>query len=221
MPLDQAQLTALRVILKTCADECVRGPLGNLLEGHLKVVSAEALLRAGYSILESANKRGMGRLLSLKGDRIHYSECPREMVAALPDTGKKTMSPDLRIWEPCRLVVELQVRSMFGSQCALFSDNILDDMTRVGQAAAGAFVLAADRTIYDALRGVKTDRRGRKAKHGIVMPLLFPPSESLACASFDPAAWPVSRHLETWDVSGVVLETPFGVERCVVGIWAV
>ena len=221
MPLDQVQLAALHAILKACAEECVHSPIGNLLEGHLKVISAEALLRAGYSLMESANRRGSGRLLSLKDGRIHHSECPRETIAALPDTGKKIMSPDLRIWEPCRLVVELQVRSMFGSQSALFSDNILDDMTRVGRSAAGAFVLAADRPLYDALRGIKADNRGRKAKHRHVLPHLFPPSESLASGTFDPAAWPVSTHLETWEVSGVVLETPFGVNRCVVGIWAV
>ena len=36
------------------------------------------------------------------------------------------------------------MRSCFGSQSALFSENLIDDMRRVGTAAVDAFVFAAE-----------------------------------------------------------------------------
>lgn len=219
MGLDQAQLSALGVVLSACAEECLRSPLGNLLEGHLKVVAADALLRAGYSIMESANAKGQGRVLSLKDGRVGSEVESRPTIPAHSDSTRTRMSPDLRIWRPCRLVLELQVRSTFGSQSALFSENLFDDVRRVSMSAVDAFVLAADRELYDALRGIKQDARGRKSKHGDLFVHLLPPSASLArCA--DSLAWPWSKH-DPFEVSGALLGTSFGLERCIVGVRAV
>lgn len=218
MALDDAQPTALRLVLKACADECARSALGNLLEGHLKVVGADALLHAGYSILESANVKGQGRVVSLCGGRLQQSLDSRPTMAAFSDSGKAKMSPDLRVWSPCRLIVELQVRSSFGAQSALFSANLLDDIRRVGTRTVDAFVLAADRSIYDALRGVKEDRRGRKALHADVLRMLLPASETLAQVE-DPASWPSVITADHFDVCGVVQPTSFGADRCIVGVW--
>lgn len=217
MALDEHQLVALRLVLQACADECTHSPLGNLLEGNLKVAAADALLLAGYSILESANIKDQGRVLSLQNGQLKAELASRPVLKAFEDSGKITMSPDLRVWAPCRLVLELQVRSCFGSQSALFSENLFDDIRRVGTSVVDAFVLAADRPIYDALRGVKQGARGRKAKYAHILPLLLPPSESLATA-VDSIPWS-ARKIEHFEVAGVLLWTSFNVERCVVGWW--
>ena len=219
MALDETQRAALNVILQACADECANSPLGNLLESHLKVVAAEALLRRGYSILESANMKGQGRVVAFQAGTLTSTLHPRPAIVAFPDSGKQRMSPDLRVWAPCRVVVELQVRSCFGSQSAISSDNLFDDLRRVGNNAVDAFVLAADRPLYDAARGVKEERRGRKAKHADLIPLLLPPSESLLEAETC-RAWPSLKTVDDhFQVTGVRLNTAFGIQRCVVGIW--
>ena len=220
MALEPSQRAALAVVLNACANECVVSPLGNLLEGHLKVVAGDALLKAGYSIMESANAKGKGRVLSLKAGHVHTHLETRVAIPAHPDSTNTKMSPDLRVCDPCRLVLELQVRSVFGSQSALFSDNLFDDMRRVGTAAVDAFVLAADRALYDALRGIKQDSRGRKSKHGDTLRHLLPPSESLG-SSLNSADGPSSKHLDIFEVSGTLVSTSFGVERCIVGVQAV
>ncbi|MDO8676979.1 MAG: hypothetical protein Q7R30_00215 [Acidobacteriota bacterium] len=217
--LTEQQKTALTVVLRACADECMRSPLGNLLESHLKVVAADALLRSGYSILESANRKGSGRLVSLRSGVLTSTLEPRPSIAPFSDSTKAKMSPDLRVWAPCRLVLELQVRSSFGSQSALFSENLFDDLRRVGNQAVDAFVLAADVTLYDALRGIKQDRRGRKAKYADVMPLFLPASETLP-ATFEEAG---VRSVQTagghFEITGALLKTAFKVDRCVIGVW--
>lgn len=217
MPLDDSQRSALTTVLHACASQCER-VLGNLLEGSLKVAAAEALLLRGYAILESANLKGLGRVVSLRDGRLHCTTDSRPAVAAFPDSGKLKMSPDLRVWEPCRLVVELQTRSCFGSQSAVFSDNMYDDLRRVGNSLADAFVFVTDRPIYDALRGIKTDTRGRKAKHAEIMHLLLPPSEGLEIWNQD-YTWSSVVVGPALTTTGVLVATQFGIERCVVGFW--
>jgi len=215
--IEGSQLTALAIILDACAAECVRSPLGNLLEAHLKVVAADALLSAGYSILESANMKALGRVLSLRDGQLQVTLAKRPFMAPAPGSNKAKNSPDLRVWEPCRLVVELQVRSTLGSQSALFSDNLLDDLDRVRRGTADAFVLAADRVLYEALGGRKRDTRGRKAKHGTLLSQVLPPIESLGLHA---VAHPwVTQQRGDLVVSGILVRAAAGVERCIVGAW--
>jgi hypothetical protein len=215
--LEDRSLDALRTILEACAQECARSPLGNLLEGHLKVMAAQALLAGGYSILESANAKGLGRVLSLADGRVNMKLDARPLMAAAPESMRAKNSPDLRVWEPCRLIVELQVRSQFGSQSALFSDNLLDDVERVRRRSADAFVLAADRLLYDGLCGVKRDPRGRKAKRLAAIGAALPVCSSLG-AGTEPRSWPVETRGDLL-VTGTLLRGDYGVERCVIGVW--
>ena len=218
MSLNEAQLAAMRIALGACASECKNSILGNLLEAHLKVVAANALLQAGYSILESANRKGQGRLLSLQGGRLTAQFEPRLNLSVFEDSKQQKLSPDLRVWTPCQLVLEFQVRSCFGSQSALFSDNLFDDLRRVGNSVVDGFILAADRPLYDALRGKKIDARGRKARYAVVLQNILPSSDSLAQTS-DPGTWSMQLSAEHFAAIGALLQTPFGVERCIVGMW--
>lgn len=219
MALDEPQLSAVNAILQVCATECCRSALGNLLEGHLKVVALEALLRGGYSVLESANLKGHGRVLSLQGGRLNAAVDARPSIAALADSGNAKMSPDIRVWAPCRLVVELQVRSCFGSQSALFSENLFDDLSRVGNSRVDAFVLAADRPIYDQLCGIKANPRGRKPKYAEIIKGWLPTADSLSPWNAQHAWAPVARIGGFANVAGALVSTPFGIERCVIGVW--
>lgn len=216
MSPDEDRYKALQVITGASARECLRSALGNLLEGHLKVVAAEALLDQGYSIMEGANARKLGRVVSLSEGRLRVVFDERPIMLAAPGSSKRINSPDIRVWFPCRLVVEIQVRSQYGSQSALFSENFLDDVKRVRRGAADAFVLAADRVLYEGLRGVKRDSRGRKAKHQDSIVAILPAVEDLG-ASPDPRTWPI-REMDGLVVSGALLKAPYGVERCIVGI---
>src|SRR6266550_281989 len=177
--MDDHQRRALKIILSALETECRDSPLGNLLEGHLKVVAIHKLLGAGYSVMEGSNVPDRGRVISLERGRLRQTLEPRPHIPAASGSGKLKNSPDLRVWQPCRLVVELQVRSEFGSQSALFSDNLADDLDRIMRGSADAFILAADRGIYESLRGLKADPRGRPAKHTERFEAVLPPTDQL------------------------------------------
>ncbi|MCI0441481.1 MAG: hypothetical protein L0177_20455, partial [Chloroflexi bacterium] len=194
-----------------------RDLLGNLLEGHLKVVAANALLQQGYSLMEGSNQKNVGRVITLRQGRMHSTLVERPFMAAAPGSEKAKNSPDLRVWEPCRLVVELQVRSQYGSQSALFSDNLLDDLERIRRGTADLFVLAADRWLYEALCGIKRDRRGRKAKHTAALSAALPGCSQLGTSS-EPADWPPSKQGDLTG-KGALVTAVTGDERCIIGIW--
>ena len=80
-----------------------------------------------------------------------------------PSVKQKAVSADVRVCAPCSLVVELQTRSVCGSQDSLFWNNLIDDYQRLVSAKADVFVFACDRSIYEVLRGGRRDNRGRKA----------------------------------------------------------
>jgi hypothetical protein len=137
-------------------------------------------------------------------------------MSAAPESGTARSSPDLRVWEPCKLIVELQARTELGSQSALFSANLVDDIERVRRGAADAFVLAADHSLYDGLRGIKSDARGRKAKYPNALGEALPPSECLG-TDFEPFKWPVVQR-PNLICTGTRLRTRYGIERCILGI---
>jgi hypothetical protein len=209
------QLTAIQLLLRAIDAECRSSPLGNLLEGHLKTICANSLLSHGYSILEGAGFGGQGRLVSIRDGRLVQSLEPLPPMQARSDSDKKRLSPDLRVWRPCRLTVELQVRTQFGSQGALFSDNVVDDLDRIRRRVADVFILAADAPIYDSLRGIKAETRGRKPKHPELLERLLPPSSRL------PTALAMGNSVSCDDLEwvGSSFQTTFGVERVVVAGW--
>lgn len=216
MSLSVEQLSAVRIILRATEVECAQSPVGNLLEGHLKVIAIGALISAGYAVMEGANVAGQGRVISLENGLLTASLQPRPHMPSSPGSGKAKNSPDIRVWHPCRLVVELQIRSQLGSQSALFSDNLADDLGRLERSTVDAFVLAADLDLYNSLRGLKLDARGRPAKHTELFASALPDvSEFPDAIAQDPVHTPNGR----WRWLGSRLRTSFGIERIVVGLW--
>jgi len=217
MPLSEAQLGALRHILQSVCDECRESPVGNLLENHLKVVALGRLLTSGFSVMEGSNVAGQGRVVSMTGNVVNSHLQERDHMPPALGSTKVKNSPDIRIWEPCRLVVELQVRSTLGSQSALFSDNLVDDLDRVIRGTADAFVLAADFALYESLRGLKADPRGRKAKHTEVLEAALP---SRAALSGTVQSDPIPTAGGRFSCLGSRFMTRFGIERVVIAVWA-
>jgi hypothetical protein len=137
----------------------------------------------------------------------------------VPSDARRT-SADIRVCDP-NLVIELQARSIYGSQDTLFGKNVIDDLQRLADGRADVLIIACDRPIYDALRGNRRDPRGRKA---LLAPDLaariFPGTDTL----------PVDAVME---VNQGISGSPFGdlqycgcravagtaVERVVIAIW--
>lgn len=214
-PINDEQVKAVRIAAQAAVDECRRSPVGNLLEAHLKVVIVDALLRAGYGVMEGST-RNTGKVIHLQDGRIETTDEKRPRMAPAPGSEKQTLSPDLRVWTPIRVVIELQIRTVLGSQDALFSGNLVDDLDRVSRGVADAFILAADQQIYDALRGIKNDTRGRKPKHAETcfntLPGVAKCGESLPTA-------PISSECGRFLCLPALVRTEFGLERVVVAFW--
>ena len=214
-PVNADQLKAVRIGMQAALDECSRSPVGNLLEGHLKVVLVDSLLRAGYSVLEGST-RNIGKAVRMQDGKLKVTEAERPKMDPATGSEKRTLSPDLRIWSPVQVVVELQIRTVLGSQDALFSDNLVDDFDRVHRGVADAFILAADRPIYDALRGIKKDPRGRKPKHPEQLASSLPDVEKLE-EQFPAAAIPSA--CGRFQCLAAIARTSFGLDRIVAGFW--
>ena len=199
------QRAALAVAFSAVVDECQTSVVGNLLENHLKVVVVDRLLRAGYSVMEGTSRAGQGKIIRLDGDRVSVQFVSR---ASMPT------SPDLRIVAPAQLVLELQARSLFGTQDTLFSANIVDDLARVRDSRADAFIFAADREIYDPIRGLKSNNRGRKALAPEVLAGALPPSVSCESGESVQCHGPSGE----FECSLSRIVSPFGTERVVLAL---
>ncbi len=217
MPLDVEQLHAVRIILRAIHEECRTVPLGNLLEGHVKVVAVNALLLQDHAILEGAGRRGVGRLVRIENGRLIQSLDRLPDMAPRKGSEKARLSPDIRVRAPCKLVVEIQIRTQFGSQATLFSDNLADDLDRVRRGVADVLLFVADRPIYESLRGLKADSRGRKAKHTEVFLATLPQPDSLPGHVGDMGA---PREQSEFGYIGSCAESTFGVQHVVLALWS-
>ena len=213
--MDPQQFLAFRAVLQSIYDECARSPVATMMENHLKVVVLETLLPMGYGFLEGSARTGVGKLLRLHDGVVNVELCSRPTMNAGPESECAKNSPDIRIWDPCHLIIELQTRSCYGTQDTLFSRNIADDLSRVRRGDAGAFILACDRPIYDALRGIKNDNRGRKALHTDVFERLLPDSDSLTDCFPD---LPVCSYDGCYMVLAAKTPPTFGMQRVVIGV---
>jgi hypothetical protein len=183
--MTREQLAATRVLLNALKKECAANPIATLNESHLKVVGALGLLRAGYSILEASTKNCC-KALKLTEERLTIESRPKLVMAAGVGAAESRNSADLRVIEPIRVVIELQARSAAGSQDALFSKNIVDDLNRVREGRADVFIFVCDWSIYQPLRGLRTDKRGRRATDARLMASVFPVREQVPWNCPDP-----------------------------------
>jgi hypothetical protein len=174
----EALTSALMTAFEAIAECCRTRLLGNTSEHTLKAAAIEALLRDGFAVMEGTSVSGMGKVIRLQDGVLTTEPVPRESARSLVDPAKGT-SPDIRVWEPAKLVFELQARSNYGSQDATNTPPVLDDLRRVSLGQVDAFILAADVQIYDAMRGIKGSNKGRPLKAPGLLEALFPPSEQL------------------------------------------
>jgi hypothetical protein len=209
--LIDSALRAAQVIFDTTLAVCREEPLATVGEGQVKAAIARGLLEDGFSVLEGS--AAGAKVLTLKDGTIRVQAAVLPEMAPAPGSSKRRLSPDVRVWAPVQLAIEVQCRSIWGSQDTLFSANILDDLTRICTGRAHLLVLAFDRPIYDSLRGLKADTRGRKALATDVFATLLPDSKSLGPtkAASNPSAGPYSVGL--W---AAVTSSPWGVDRVVV-----
>ncbi|MFN8669643.1 MAG: hypothetical protein U0164_20815 [Gemmatimonadaceae bacterium] len=203
------------IVFEAIADCCASRLLGNLSEHTLKGVALEALLREGCAVMEGTTRAGMGKVLRLVRNRIELEYVERAPQKSVVDP-ERGASPDIRVWEPCEFVLELQARSEFGSQDGASTTPVLDDLARVCGEGADAFVLAADRSIYDSMRGIKSSTAGRPLAAPGVLAAIFPESavlESDGDADRDgnyqgTAVWTFAR----------MVTAPSGVQRVIVAV---
>ena len=196
---------ALAIAFSAVVDECRLSAVGNLLENHLKVVIVDRLLRAGHSVMEGTSRAGKGKVLRLDGSRMDVQYVSRP---------SKSTSPDIRIVAPEPLVLELQARSLYGTQDTLFSAYIVDDLERVRDGRADAFILAADRDIYDPIRGVKANNLGRRALAPDVLAASLPPSQSCECGESVECRVPSGE----FACSIARVASPYGTERIILSV---
>jgi len=132
------------------------------------------------------------------------------------DGPQKGLSADIRVGSPANLIVELKARSIHGTNDALGSEKIVEDLKRVGSGMVDMFVLAADRELYDGLRGFRKDPRGRKPKHTEIFYHTLPDSATFA-ARFPMA--PVKALEVRLEVLGARVVSIGQTERVIVGVW--
>ena len=193
---------------------CSESPFATIGEGQLKGAILRALLQAGFSVLEGSTKN-TGKVLSLQDGAVAVTLAPLPPMPALAGSTATRWSPDVRIWEPIRLVAEIQARSIWGTQDALFSKNLLNDLDRICSGLAHFFVFCCDLPIYLALLGEKTDTRGRKAAGKDIFCNLLPHPDSLSStpSHFKSKCGPYSVI-----VSGGLTPPIWGVQRVVLVI---
>lgn len=205
---------AVMSVLEAIRLECESNILATLNEMHLKVVALNALLEAGFVVLEGSSRNRV-KALHLVDGRLDVTHQVRAPLMAHP--GEATsFSADIRVGDPASLVVELKARSIHGSQDAIGSETILKDLERVGRRTVDLFVLAADRELYDRLRGLGRDSRGRKARAPDLFVSVMPASESLGPRF---ASEPVSMLGGHFEVLGSCIMSAAGTERVVIGCW--
>lgn len=230
-----ATLDLIRSVVLALHDECSTNPVATVSEGHIKVVAMRALLDAGAALIEGSGRATINKKLFFRNRTLNVEPVARRtteenlvrMVANLQmkaanQPRPKQVSSDLRVCEPCRLVFELQTRSIYGSQDTLFWKNILDDYERLTRGFADVFVMACDAPIYASLRGDRGDRRGRKAAVAADVAIqLLPSIEMLPVGvvsdlnEIDSARFGKLRAIGCRTASGVA------VERVVLATWAV
>src|SRR5574341_572738 len=162
-------------LVPTCSADDARRRGRYVLENDERV---DVLIAPSVPTLEGS-ARNRAKALQLIDGRLDVTDQVRVPLLAQSGEARK-FSADTRVGEPASLVVELKARSIHGSQDAIGSDTILKDQERVGGRTVDLFVLVADRELYDRLRGLGRDSRGRKARAPDLFASVMPASESLS-----------------------------------------
>src|SRR5690554_5423953 len=104
-------------LLADAYDECVRSPAATVDGGHLRGVLLDRVLRAGHGVVEPTAEARMGRLLRLDDDVMRVERVALSARRATAG-GRPARPPDLRLWTPERLDVDLFARGTFWAPAA-------------------------------------------------------------------------------------------------------
>lgn len=217
------QLILLEQLLQAATTECVHSPTATWSAQHLKATLVRALLTGGCAVLEPGARPREGKLLRLVDDvvRVERAALPERRVAG---GGRRPVrAPDLRVWEPERLDVELVARGTFAPAARDLGRAVLDRFGRLASRATDALVLVCDRRSYDALRRGSGSADG--AAEGCepralaaLCAAVLPPSGALSAAglaSFDADVGGGRVYAGRARVTPMV----FGVQRVVAAVW--
>ena len=220
--MQPSQLALVEQLLHLAAAECVQSPTATWGAQHLKATLVRELLRDGCAVLEPTARPREGKLLRLEGDVV------RTVRQALPDrrpagAGRRPVrAPDLRLWEPERLDVELVARGTFAPAARDLGRAMLERFARLASRGTDVLLLACDRRSYDALR---QGGAGEEPAPGSCEPRAL----AALCAAVLPESRDLSAGTATFEsdlgagvhYAGRARVTPmvFGVQRVIAAVW--
>lgn len=209
-----------RALLQTTLDlalaTCLRSPVATADGAHLRAVLLGELLGAGCALLEPAAESRRAKLLRLADDVVRVERVP---LPPGPPGRRRPRPPDLRLWHPERLDVEVHARGAFALPPAGAGRLLHERLARLAARATDVVLLACDRRSYDVLRRPPAGRGEGEGGHTPLSALcaaVLPPSCTLA-ADFEEAECDVGRG-QRWLSIGAVTPMVFGVQRVVVAL---
>jgi hypothetical protein len=217
MRLDDTQAAACRLILDACADECVVSPFGNLLEGHLKVVEQTPCFGPATRSSKARTRRDMAVCF-----RFAMVACVR------PGTPVRRCLRIRRVGErgrpqTCACGSRAGCRGVPGPHIVRFPICFLlrESLRRHASCRygfGGPLRPGCGSTTLRRSRGVKLESpwtegevRGGPATDTSCIRCLGTQGHTTAVGP--------DQMVEHFEVAGVLINTGFGVERCVVGAW--
>ena len=157
-----------------------RHPLALIKEGFLETIAKDAALRSGASIIEPSGRGGSQNVISMKGELLHQSV--RDKLGSLlgcqngPGRPPGEQSPDVWLLFPDNreFRLELKVRCRFSSSNSNASGPIVKDLCNVVAGERDAFLLAADREVYERIHRAKKRGKRRSKEHELLLTKLLP-----------------------------------------------
>lgn len=155
--MNDQQLELVQAAVDVICQKCIQHPLALVTEHVLRVEVLLALLERNCTLVEP----GTGGQTATNVQMINKSiRCDLTSTRAEGLT-VKGQSCDVRVSSPCLLRLELKCRGMFGSNADAHS-TIARDLDRIRAGDADALIVAVTETGYQAWRGIKPDKRGRR-----------------------------------------------------------
>lgn len=228
------QLALLHDVLHAAQAACERGAAATLDSAHLRALLFERLLEDGCTLLEPTAEPGQGRLLRLDEAVVRTERVA--LPAAGEGRGRAARPPDLRVWAPERLGIDVHARGTFARPGRDAGAALLHRVARLARRESDVLLLACDRRSYDRLRWLRgadapaegaSARRGRGKAPGAdgddgaalraLCAAVLPPSAALG-AELSEHEVDVGRGM-VYVAQAAVTPMVFGVQRVVAGLW--
>jgi hypothetical protein len=230
------QLALLHSVVRAAQAACEHAAAATLDAAHLRGLLFERMLEDGCTLLESTGEPGQGRLLRLDDAVVRVERI------ALPGVGdgrtRVARPPDLRLWTPERLGVDVHARGSFVRPGRDAGAALLHRLARLARRESDVLLLACDRRSYDRLRWLPSARDGDLAagvpvRRGRPTVREGDAEDAAALRALCAAVLPSSAALHgepaeheaevgrgmTYVAHAAVTPMVFGVQRVVVGLW--